>query len=848
MAVVPWLLAARGLLPPPTATRGASLLSLPLSTLSDVAGGAAAAQYLWRHLRRGEDPSQLFRSELAAAEACGVGLHPARRHQLESSLRPLSALARLVLETVAADGTRKLLLRLHDGLEVEAVLIPPLPRGGRKAAPNARRRTTLCLSSQVGCRQGCAFCATGRMGRVRDLSADEILAQAFLAKRAGLAAALPPLSNVVFMGMGEPADNAASVRAAVECLTDPQRFSFSPTAVVVSTVAPSPRAFRALLGLDAAAAADERGPALAWSLHSADPALRQLLVPTATHPPARLRDGLCEALLRRPPRRRRVLIEYVLIAGVNDAEADAELLAEFLQPVHSACFVESRNSTRTGVLVNLIPYNAGDGAAAATSAMGAGGQREATPAVPRTGIPHYSHFRRPSAGAVRTFQRILRGRGVWASVRATRGDDSASACGQLATSRRRSGTSARDGEAAPAAAASPLVEYRRASAARERIEEAMAKQLHCGADGVHHRCCVACQGHGQLFLRRRRATQGAPPLARCVCCEGTGLLPAGHLSEGRSLRPPAASTAYSPTVAVVGGGIGGLAAALALQQRGVDVAVFERDGSFFERSQGYGLTLQQGWSSVRALGVAEAVAAAGVSSTRHVAMDAQGRVLGTHGSAAQDSPPRGRRRNVHVPRQSLRAILHSRLSPGTVRWGHRFEGVLPSENGGVEISFHEGTERVHAQLLVGADGIHSRVRQAVWESAGSAAGTTLRPLNMMVILGFAPCNHDLCAKGDTVFEVVDGTARVYAMPFSPPPDLTTMWQLSFPLDAAEAQALAALGGAALLDEARRRCIQLMPSLIDSRLLADLWLGGARWWETALIRWLLSRRKALTKRF
>ena len=140
--------------------------------------------------------------------------------------------------TAAPDGAPPLFMMIVDcplarstatmsPVDESTTFIPPLPSTGRKTAANARARTTLCISSQVGCRQGCAFCATGRMGLLRDLSTDEILVQAWWAKRAAAKAGLPPLANVVFMGMGEPADNTANVRAAVDCLVDPARFGFS---------------------------------------------------------------------------------------------------------------------------------------------------------------------------------------------------------------------------------------------------------------------------------------------------------------------------------------------------------------------------------------------------------------------------------------------------------------------------------------------------------------------------------------------------------------------------------------------------------------------------------------------
>lgn len=387
------------LLAPPHAGAGCSLLSLPYERLHSLVGGAGAKS-VWRHLRSGRDP--------AAAAAGADGLCAAARASLAAHTSP-SHVAPVVREHSTSDGTRKLLLRLRDGHEVETVLIPPRPDvagGGR--ARNARARSTLCVSSQVGCRQGCRFCATGTMGLFRSLDTDEVLAQVFAARGLAEREALPPLSNLVFMGMGEPADNVPAVRGALAALTDRRRFGFSPRAVTVSTVAPTAAAFGALLGIGEEEAPPP--PALAWSLHAADASLRRRLVPTAVDEPEALREGLCAALAALPPRRRRLVVEYVLLGGVNDGLAEADELAAFLRPVEAACFDPGRASRRTGVLVNLIPYNDGGGGAAARLA---------------------ARYERPTWAAIDAFQARLRQRGVWVSVRAQRGADDSSACGQL---------------------------------------------------------------------------------------------------------------------------------------------------------------------------------------------------------------------------------------------------------------------------------------------------------------------------------------------------------------------------------------------------------------------------------
>jgi len=207
--------------------------------------------------------------------------------------------------------------------------------------------------------------------------------------------------------MGEPADNAPTVRRAVAALCDGRRFGFSPSKVTVSTVAPTAAAFSALYLGDGDGDGDggDGGPvpAIAWSLHAADATLRKELVPTARDDPAALRDGLCATLARLPPRRRKVMVEYVLLGGVNTRMCDADDLAAFLRPIEAACADPSRASKRTGVLVNLIPFNPTPG----------------------------DRFERPGWEAIDAFQARLRAQGIWVSVRATRGADDGSACGQL---------------------------------------------------------------------------------------------------------------------------------------------------------------------------------------------------------------------------------------------------------------------------------------------------------------------------------------------------------------------------------------------------------------------------------
>ena len=258
-----------------------SILSASVSEAAVLLGGgtrrASRASEVWSLLRRGESPLD----EAAASHL------PARTRELAA--RVFSPPTHTVSAEAASDcGTHKALLRLHDGLEVETVVIP-MGRGGDEQ----RARSTLCVSSQVGCAQACPFCATGRMGRVRSLSAEEILAQVFEGVRLARERGLPPVRNVVFMGMGEPLDNCEAVERSLELITDQRGFALSPRHVTLSTVAPSPDAVRRAAHWPAR---------LAWSLHAADDRLRKMLVPSARHRAAALRDAFGEVLEARPAR------------------------------------------------------------------------------------------------------------------------------------------------------------------------------------------------------------------------------------------------------------------------------------------------------------------------------------------------------------------------------------------------------------------------------------------------------------------------------------------------------------------------------------------------------------------
>ena len=280
------------------------------------------------------------------------------------------ALPTVISEQVSRDGTVKWLFESGAGQAVESVFIPEPGRG------------TLCISSQVGCALDCAFCATGAQGFNRNLVAAEIIGQVCYAnlrlpRRAG---DLPAVTNVVFMGMGEPLANYRQVRQALGLLLEDLAYGLSRRRVTVSTSGIVPHIER--LG-------DDCNVSLAVSLHAANDALRDRLVPiNRVHPIAELLEACWRYAAKRA--NRFITFEYVMLDGINDTAADAAQLGELLRDRPAK--------------VNLIPFNPFDG----------------------------SGFRRSPAPVIRQFQEVLRKQGIVATTRKTRGDDIDAACGQLA--------------------------------------------------------------------------------------------------------------------------------------------------------------------------------------------------------------------------------------------------------------------------------------------------------------------------------------------------------------------------------------------------------------------------------
>lgn len=332
--------------------------------------------------------------------------------------------------------------------------------------------------------------------------------------------------------------------------------------------------------------------------------------------------------------------------------------------------------------------------------------------------------------------------------------------------------------------------------------------------------CPECLGRGKksqrirkkIKLRYQKAldefeqTNGkgkapTPPkghLYPCSNCNASGLL--------QTSEPPIADLNNYPHVAIIGGGIGGVALAVACLHRRIPFTLYERDNSFDARAQGYGLTLQQASKAIEGLGLFSLDE--GVVSTRHIVHTPEGKVVGEWGMRKWmelDSQATPKRTNVHIARQALRyALLEQLGGHDSIQWGHKLVNFEACEEGGVHLNFQVGntTKGIKADLIVGADGIRSTVRRLL---IGEGI-TPLRYLGCMVILGICPLKN---LKNDThslldsftVFQTANGNERIYMMPYTSD---AIMWQLSFPISEKEAILLSNQGPLALKEEACRR--------------------------------------------
>ncbi len=309
---------------------------------------AAGQLARWLYVRHTEDPSAM--SDLA------------RKHREALAARFRPALAAPIREWCSADGTKKYLFRTLRGALVESAYIPD------------GERATLCVSSQAGCRMGCRFCATGRQGLQHSLSAAEILNQIV---------SLPErdrLTNLVFMGMGEPLDNPDEVLRALGILTAPWGFGWSPTRITLSTAGVVPQLRRLL---------DESAVHLAVSLHNPFSEERAEIMPVERAWPI----AEVAAILREYDftHQRRVSFEYIVMSGLNDSPRHIRELCRLLDGIKCR--------------INLIRFHK----------------------IP--GSPYFS----PDDAAMLRFRDALTARGIHTTIRASRGEDIQAACGLLST-------------------------------------------------------------------------------------------------------------------------------------------------------------------------------------------------------------------------------------------------------------------------------------------------------------------------------------------------------------------------------------------------------------------------------
>ncbi|MGB2629667.1 MAG: 23S rRNA (adenine(2503)-C(2))-methyltransferase RlmN [Candidatus Omnitrophota bacterium] len=265
------------------------------------------------------------------------------------------------------DDTEKFLWKLRDGELIESVLI------------KGKKRRTLCVSTQVGCKFKCPFCASGKRGLIRNLEVSEIIGQVLAAEKASGCS----LTNIVFMGMGEPLDNCDNVMKSIRIINHPDGIGIGARKITVSTCGVVPGILRLSgIGLQVE---------LSVSLHAANDALRDELVPINRRYPLEKLIKACEEYFAKTGRV--ITLEYTLIDGKNDSAGDAEELGRIAKKLKAK--------------VNLIACNP----------------------VPESGTG------KPAGKTVRVFQERLRRRGVNATLRRSRGDDIMAACGQLAAKR-----------------------------------------------------------------------------------------------------------------------------------------------------------------------------------------------------------------------------------------------------------------------------------------------------------------------------------------------------------------------------------------------------------------------------
>lgn len=341
-------------------------MKIPILSLSS----EAYAQEIKNRLGKGYEHARLLYQEWMR-QGTHLGLDPAFNNAKKLLQEMVETTDWSILDPVETHGdgsTQKILLRTSEGYEIESVVIP-MEAGG-----------TLCISSQVGCKMGCKFCETGKMGLLKNLKAEEIVSQVFYALHVIKAS----LRNIVFMGMGEPFDNYEEVMKAFRVINDTSGLNFGARHVTISTSGKVDE-IKKLAG-------EEVAPHLAVSINAPTDALRTQLMPiNKTYPLSSLKEAISYYNQKTG---RMVLAAYVLMKGINDQEEHAEEFADFLKGLN--------------VKVNLIPYNA-------QSENKFGDSKFETPENEQVGV----------------FKQLLIKKGFQVLLRKTKGDQIMAACGQL---------------------------------------------------------------------------------------------------------------------------------------------------------------------------------------------------------------------------------------------------------------------------------------------------------------------------------------------------------------------------------------------------------------------------------
>jgi 2-polyprenyl-6-methoxyphenol hydroxylase-like FAD-dependent oxidoreductase len=316
--------------------------------------------------------------------------------------------------------------------------------------------------------------------------------------------------------------------------------------------------------------------------------------------------------------------------------------------------------------------------------------------------------------------------------------------------------------------------------------------------------CQNCKGQGKKnrkqpkkSLIQQEGIVSKNEQISCKKCLGSGLITSANF--------PQIDAENYPNIAIIGGGIGGVALAVACLHRGIPFTLFERDKSFSDRSQGYGLTLQQASKAMKSFGIQSLKE--GIVSSKHIVHTTEGNIIGEWGMRKwmpSNTKKSQKQTNIHIARQSLRLALLEQLGGhNSVQWGHQLLDFKESDTK-IDLSFQVNGEikNVQTDILVGADGIRSSVRKLL---LGEEI-LPLRYLDCMVILGICSLKsikniESPLLDGATVFQTANGKERIYMMPYS---EEAIMWQLSFPISEEAAKEISKKGKNSLKEEAIQR--------------------------------------------